>query len=176
MKEIVNHRLTLASALVGQRDELLRNEITSRYTFEMVTRVNPDDRKNLDKANAKMKFAEIERLHVEQLIEDLTGLTPDALNVKQLELQVVLQRQMEVEMELIKLRLLSPVLQSVLDKNPDAPETTEARENLAKRLQDLPMMEQHNDALIALAESLAESIRYNDVSAIAMVRPTLVLP
>jgi hypothetical protein len=176
MKQIVNHRLALVSAFVGQYDQLLQRELSARYAFEMATRLNPRNREALSQGRKNMADAELERLTMEQMVEAVTERSVDELADIQLELQVVLQRHAEVESELIRITKLLPALQSVVDQYPNAPGADEARKSIESRRGDQAMIEGHFRELTALLESIAESVKYHDISEVTIVQPTLVLP
>ena len=176
MNALVNHRFALATALTRQYDTLMMNEITARYNFEMHTTVFPENRGEIENLVTQMKKTEAARLACEKIIENITGLTVDQLRTAQTRLETVLGRQIEVEVELFKGELLSPVFAEALKLAEDNDETKEARETLAKRAAEMPVIQKHYDELNALVEQIAGEIGFRDISQIATVSSKLLVP
>ncbi len=172
MNETVNQRYTLATAFVGQYDALIQEEIGARYAFEMARRrpsATPEVMEDTKDRLQQLKLAEWKLLQLDKIIESLTGLSIVTLRTTVDNLRTVLSRRAEIEEEFLRRTLLTTLMREV-----EAPTATkEVLHELDERLKEIPNVHAHLEALTALAESIADNIKYNPITAIIPVSSTI---
>jgi hypothetical protein len=165
MQEFVNTNFLLATSLARQYDITQQEFISARYAFEMVSRA-PGQRGKADEVEARriaLQTAEFKMLATEQVIKDLTELDIPTLRNIVDEFNTLLERLIEVDGELRNRKILSPILQAVLE--PETDETSvQSKKDLAERIQETPLIESHRNLLVAALETLAQKVKFNPVN------------
>lgn len=164
-------KVNLVTAIIGQADTLLRDEIGARYAVEMSKsrdQSNEQIAKQTAQYEMQLRQKQWELLQLEALCSRITGVEIADLRDIAEDLVTVVNRANELKQEIRSRTLLSPSLINAFDSVEQTEETALAKKELQVAIHDLPVLEQHYRTLEKLAFDIAAKFEYREFESDAL--------